>query len=819
MRTAAATLLGAGLLAFLPSSPAAANNAPARSIDNACPPGQVPDGNFSDDPAGDNNPATESVAEATVRAADCIKAYGIASGTTATTYGYTSNVSRGQMASFIMNKLSKVTGFTMPQNPPNAFTDDDGQTHEQNTNRGAAADVVNGVTGDRCNDTLANRNTPDGQTPDFCPGVDVNRGQMATFIVNELRAAGVTIPQPQGAFPFSDVPQDNVHRTNIHILHDLGIFVGNPDGTFRPGDPISRGQMALVMARNVALLVEQGKMAPLGATGSNQSFAVSPTSTQIRDDSEVAQYTFSGLDPQKRYDVALVPCGEDDYGTIVYSNGQPFINRAGASATGGLISFADESGGGGGEPDDLPDFWGTTQNGFADITLINLTNQGGQLPGDQVNEVTPRANGTIDIVMAVPAGEADCAIPVVWEEATSGTTDDDILNLKDNNAATLENDNTPITAEPFRVGPAAVWFVSHAPNGSEPNNEVLFRGAASLFGTTLGNDTIGVVLEDGFLYGLSTSDQYFYNGAEVEGPISATNALNWLNIGDNSFATCDGDSACTSIDRPYSQGGTNAFFFDFDENSYTPPTNVVATVGNFEGANGNNDLRITWTAPVYDGAPSADVDEYCYEVRSTAAGAAGTVVTTDCTDEVNSLDATGDAPTTTQTDTIDAADLGPGTYIVRVFAESETDDESQYSLFSAPVTIVAVGAPRSTLTSSSDNDNSGTVTAGDVLTVKFDQAMNTTNTGDSITLQDANGTVCTYTQGSGGTNFVYGDTDAAIPGAETVAITVGTPANCAAAGTTGGMQFPATVTNQANIVDADSGFGWDIANSPDKTFE
>jgi hypothetical protein len=71
--------------------------------------------------------------------------------------------------------------------------------------------------------------------------------------------------------------------------------------------------------------------------------------------------------------------------------------------------------------------------------------------------------------------------------------------------------------------------------------------------------------------------------------------------------------------------------------------------------------------------------------------------------------------------------------------------------------------------------------------------------------------VCTYTDATDST-FTYTDGD-------TLQIEIGAPANCSAAGTVGGLQYPATVSSSAGIVDLDSGFGWNLTDSTDKTYE
>ena len=115
------------------------------------------------------------------RNVECLKGTGITSGETATTYNPPGLVSRAQMANFIArmideaNDLDAPGGTTIPDLPtagaaPDAFTDDENATTaEDNINRLAAANVVQGKT-----------------ATTFAPTENVTRAQMATFIAEAL---------------------------------------------------------------------------------------------------------------------------------------------------------------------------------------------------------------------------------------------------------------------------------------------------------------------------------------------------------------------------------------------------------------------------------------------------------------------------------------------------------------------------------------------------------------------------------------------------------------------------------------------------------
>lgn len=76
----------------------------------------------------------------------------------------------------------------------------------------------------------------------YCPQDPVTRGQMASFIARAQQLA------PVSGQRFSDVPPDHLHAEAINAITEAGIARGFDDGTFRPQEPVSRGQMATFLA-------------------------------------------------------------------------------------------------------------------------------------------------------------------------------------------------------------------------------------------------------------------------------------------------------------------------------------------------------------------------------------------------------------------------------------------------------------------------------------------------------------------------------------------------------------------------------------------
>ena len=86
-----------------------------------------------------------------------------------------------------------------------------------------------------------------GSAGGYNPTGVVNRGQMATFVANTIVRSGGTLPSaPRDAF--SD-DNGTPHEADINKVAAVGVVVGGPDGLYRPGDPVSRAQMATFLVR------------------------------------------------------------------------------------------------------------------------------------------------------------------------------------------------------------------------------------------------------------------------------------------------------------------------------------------------------------------------------------------------------------------------------------------------------------------------------------------------------------------------------------------------------------------------------------------
>jgi hypothetical protein len=81
--------------------------------------------------------------------------------------------------------------------------------------------------------------------PAYCPTANVNRAQMAKFLLKAKCGSAYT-PATPGSSPFADVPVGDPFLPWINKVYTLGITQGCLTGPLRycPNDPVTRGSMA-----------------------------------------------------------------------------------------------------------------------------------------------------------------------------------------------------------------------------------------------------------------------------------------------------------------------------------------------------------------------------------------------------------------------------------------------------------------------------------------------------------------------------------------------------------------------------------------------
>ncbi len=163
-------------------------------------------------------------AEQSILAAAC---YGIMPGHEDGTFRATDNVTRADMAAFIIRALYGEE-FSYSSIP---YFDDVAADHP--SFKYVQRLVEDGITYG-CTETS------------YCPAGTVNRAQMAVFIIRAQHGESFTF----GAAPyFTDIPAGHWAFRYIQRLSDEGISSGYPDGTYRPQVEVNRAQMAAYLVR------------------------------------------------------------------------------------------------------------------------------------------------------------------------------------------------------------------------------------------------------------------------------------------------------------------------------------------------------------------------------------------------------------------------------------------------------------------------------------------------------------------------------------------------------------------------------------------
>jgi hypothetical protein len=327
---------------------------------------------------------------------ECLAYSEITQGKTATTFAPRLVVTRGQMASFIAraidkaNELEKIELVSLPANPPNQFTDDDGSVHEANINRLAAAGVVRGTS-----------------ATTFAPGVPVRRDQMATFINNAQKflSGGVAFTTNDDFFVDDE---NNLHEANINGIASVGITAGVDATHYQPSSPVLRANMATFVTRYLAVLHKAGAVYPL-LPPSNATLAFTPTSAERRtaatepSTTDERTYTATGL-------------GTGPYRVTLFQSSLVTIPN-------NQYTFTED---------------GSTNLASAGTVGGQIVNVKGQAvtPAPSIGAITP-TNGTITVI--VDAVDYSKLLPIIYTDQGG-----------DNTRLNLDAQNRP--TEPFGVG-------------------------------------------------------------------------------------------------------------------------------------------------------------------------------------------------------------------------------------------------------------------------------------------------------------------------------------------------------------------------------
>jgi hypothetical protein len=312
------------------------------------------------------------------------------------------------------------------------------------------------------------RGYPDGT---FRPREDVRRDQMATFLaaalqlqpqpadfpdvpadsvhaggIGAIAAAGITrgfsdgtyrpldlvtrgqmatflatgLDLPEGSSSFSDVPAGYVHAASIAALADSGITAGFPDGTFRPNDLVKRDQMAAFLARGIPLPREPEEPAcpgSSGATASSSSTTDAPRSAPSQSrTAETGAPAATAATETGSEDLVEFESGD----VLAEASGEP-TRGAAATAAGALTPDPGEPG----APTGQPEVVGPAIPGIAFPLTSVLRTTAGDLEVHTQDLPTSRgarvdAAGDVTATTTIPAGRRTWATTQVGNDVFVG---------------------------------------------------------------------------------------------------------------------------------------------------------------------------------------------------------------------------------------------------------------------------------------------------------------------------------------------------------------------------------------------------------------
>ena len=202
---------------------------------SACDPATVTGTNFEDITQDFHHEAIE-----------CVNFWGVMQGEAESIFGPRLEVTRGEAAT-IVARIMEAAGYTLPDNPPNKFPDDDNSVHAHRIDQLAEIGVIQGL--------------PDGK---FHPDDPVNRGQIASLFVRAYnKISGGTI---SGTDAFGD-DTNSGHEADINAAAAKQWVNGVGGGNFNPFGAALRDQIASIAARVLSTLVDDGKATPPGSGG------------------------------------------------------------------------------------------------------------------------------------------------------------------------------------------------------------------------------------------------------------------------------------------------------------------------------------------------------------------------------------------------------------------------------------------------------------------------------------------------------------------------------------------------------------------------
>jgi len=285
----------------------------------------------------------------------------------------------------------------------------------------------------------------------------------------------------------------------------------------------------------VSAASEAAMQAAARATTSNQTFAVTPTTSSVlalvasettNNVADDRQYSVAGLDATKAYTVALFPAGNV------------------STSTSNQVTFADAAG-----TANQADGIGSTA--VAHITVLNNAPASGGI-------VTTVAGGT-SLSFTIDGDAAGSVVPVVFQDANTNGQLDLVV-------PTTANANPKAPSEAFGIGGQTTYTTPEAP-----------LGTATVV-TTVVDTTNNFLSDASFTYNWDANDTFQFAGVGV----SQAAFESALNKGDTATVNYNPDAAGVSV-------------FNLSTDTVKVPGTPTTTVSNLNSGASANDVRATFT--------------------------------------------------------------------------------------------------------------------------------------------------------------------------------------------------------------------------------
>ena len=271
---------------------------------------------------------------------DCAVGHGIMTGQAGNVFNASGNMTRGQMATALVNFVATAKNVAVSTLPTGAHTFEDvaGTTHEDNIARAFAMGIIKGR---------------DATT--FDPGSRITRAAAATMIANAHVSAQALNMDLSGVVPYTNFTDlgNSVHAPNINVLAAAGVITGvdTAGTTFAPNRSVTRGQVAAMVIRAANLVVAPNGLwnAPAlvasaavtvvsAATGNDFDYADPATkAAKTATVKDTDSFTVDGVASSKATFLAAVSIGDQ---VVIGTNSYALTNVTRTAIRSGTVSFA-----------------------------------------------------------------------------------------------------------------------------------------------------------------------------------------------------------------------------------------------------------------------------------------------------------------------------------------------------------------------------------------------------------------------------------------------------------------------------------------------